>query len=46
MLVVGDREQETKEVSVREHRRGDQGSMGVQAFIDRLQKHVESRSMG
>jgi len=46
MLVVGDREQETREVSVREHRRGDQGSVVVEEFIERLHKQVESRSIG
>jgi threonyl-tRNA synthetase len=46
MLVVGDREQENDEVSVREHRRGDTGAVGVQAFIDQLQEAVHSRSKG
>ncbi len=43
MLVVGDREQEAEEVSLREHRRGDAGSVAVQAFIDRLEQEVRSR---
>ena len=30
MLVVGDREQEAKQVAVREHRRGDEGSVPVE----------------
>jgi threonyl-tRNA synthetase len=46
MLVVGDREQEAGEVGVREHRHGDQGSVGVEAFIERLKEQVESRSLG
>jgi threonyl-tRNA synthetase len=46
MLVVGDREQEANEVGVREHRHGDQGSVGVEAFTKRLQSQVESRSLG
>ena len=46
MLVVGDREQEAGEVSVREHRHGDLGSMGVDAFVESLQKQVQTRSMG
>ena len=46
MLVVGDREHEANEVGVREHRHGDQGSVGVEAFIERLQGQVESRSLG
>jgi threonyl-tRNA synthetase len=43
MLVVGDREQESEEVAVREHRRGDVGSVGLSEFIDRLNEQVESR---
>ena len=46
MLVVGDREQEAGEVGLREHGRGDAGTMAVQAFIDRLRSEVESRSRG
>ena len=44
MLVVGDREQEADEVALREHGRGDAGSLGVDAFIERLRTEVESRS--
>ena len=44
MLVVGDREQEAGEVSVREHRHGDLGSMRLEDFTERLQKQVETRS--
>jgi threonyl-tRNA synthetase len=44
MLVVGDREQENHEVSVREHRRGDAGAVGVQAFVGQAQNAVQTRS--
>jgi threonyl-tRNA synthetase len=44
MLVVGDREQESEHVSVREHRRGDIGSMPLGSFIDHLQEAVQSRA--
>ncbi len=44
MLIVGDREQESDEVAIREHRKGDVGSEAVQTFIDRLRSKVESRS--
>jgi threonyl-tRNA synthetase len=43
MLVVGDREQESDEVALREHRRGDAGSMAVEAFIERLDEESKSR---
>ncbi|HEX4281803.1 MAG TPA: threonine--tRNA ligase, partial [Solirubrobacteraceae bacterium] len=44
MLVVGDREQETQQVAVREHRRGDEGSVPVDEFVARVAQLVESRS--
>ena len=44
MLVVGDREQESGQVAVREHRRGDVGSEPVGAFIERLSEQVKSRT--
>jgi threonyl-tRNA synthetase len=46
MLVVGDREQDANEVGVREHRHGDQGSVGVDAFTERLWEQVRTRSTG
>jgi threonyl-tRNA synthetase len=46
MLVVGDREQENREVSVRRHREGDEGSVAVHAFVQGLRERVDSRSMG
>ena len=44
MLVVGDREEEREQVSVREHRRGDVGSMPVEEFNGRLSERVKSRA--
>ena len=45
MLVVGDREAESDEVSVREHRGGDAGAVPVHAFAERLAAESKSRSM-
>jgi threonyl-tRNA synthetase len=45
MLVVGDREQERDEVSVREHRHGDTGKTSVESFIERLAREVANRLM-
>ncbi len=45
MLVVGDREQESDEVSLREHRRGDEGSLKVDEFAKRLTEQITSRSI-
>jgi len=44
MLVVGDREAETGEVAVREHRRGDTGSEPVDALVERLVAASADRS--
>jgi threonyl-tRNA synthetase len=44
MLVVGDREAEHDEVSVREHRAGDTGAVSVQAFAQRVLEETERRS--
>ena len=44
MLVVGDREAEADEVSVRRHREGDEGSMPVDALIDRLRTAIDERA--
>jgi threonyl-tRNA synthetase len=44
MLVVGDREEESDQVALREHRRGDAGSVAVGPFIERLEDMVKTRS--
>jgi len=44
MLVVGDREQGAEEVSLREHRHGDAGSIAVSEFCDRLANEMNTRS--
>ena len=45
MLVVGDREQEADQVAVREHHRGDTGSVPVQDLLERLQEAVRTRAL-
>ncbi|MEA2211675.1 MAG: threonyl-tRNA synthetase [Solirubrobacteraceae bacterium] len=44
MLIVGDREQEGRQVSVREHRSGDTGSLVVNEFAAQVQELVDSRA--
>ncbi len=44
MLVVGDREQESDEVALREHRAGDQGLVSVEAFSDRVRAEIDARA--
>jgi threonyl-tRNA synthetase len=46
MLVVGEREESSEQVGVREHRRGDTGSESVGAFIERLDEQVKTRATG
>jgi threonyl-tRNA synthetase len=46
MLVVGDREADQDEVSVREHRAGDTGAVTVRAFAQRVLEQTKSRSTG
>ena len=43
MLVVGDRERDTGEVSVRRHREGDQGALGVDELIERMRVEIDAR---
>lgn len=45
MLVVGDKEAESGEVSVRGRKAGDLGSMTVEAFIEKLREEVDSKAM-
>jgi threonyl-tRNA synthetase len=44
MLVVGDREAEQDEVSVREHRAGDTGAVSIDAFAQRVTDESKSRA--
>jgi threonyl-tRNA synthetase len=46
MLVVGDREAESGEVSVREHRGGDTGSVPAAAFAERIMNESRKRGGG
>jgi threonyl-tRNA synthetase len=44
LLVVGDREASSDEVSVRRHGEGDQGATGVEAFANRLSSESYTRA--
>jgi len=43
MVVLGDKEVEKNEVSVRHRRKGDLGSMSAQVFVDRLHDEITNR---
>jgi threonyl-tRNA synthetase len=45
MLVVGRREAEGREVSVRRRGSGDQGAVSVDAFVSTVQAEVEALGM-
>lgn len=45
MLVVGDREAQAGEVSVRNRKSGDQGAVGVDDFVSRLGQLITSKSL-
>jgi threonyl-tRNA synthetase len=45
MLIVGDREQDADALAIRRHGKGDEGSTPFEAFKERLQREVHTRSM-
>jgi threonyl-tRNA synthetase len=45
MLVMGDKEQEAAAVSVRRHKKGDQGSMAVADLLGTLVAEIENKSI-
>ncbi|EMR04496.1 Threonine--tRNA ligase [Cesiribacter andamanensis AMV16] len=40
MLIVGEKEQEQRQVAVRRHGQGDQGSVSLQAFVDQFKEEI------
>jgi threonyl-tRNA synthetase len=44
MLVVGDKEAEARQVSVRRHREGDLGAMAIEDFAARAREEIDNRS--
>jgi threonyl-tRNA synthetase len=44
MLVIGRNEQEAGEVSLRRHRKGDEGRLGVKELIAKLREEIDHRS--
>jgi threonyl-tRNA synthetase len=45
MLIIGAKEQELNQVSVRHRDRGDEGSVGVEEFVEKLTAEIRSRSL-
>jgi threonyl-tRNA synthetase len=46
LLVVGDRERDSGQVALREHRVGDRGTMALSELIDELAERAKTRSRG
>jgi threonyl-tRNA synthetase len=45
MLVIGAKEQESKQVSVRHRDRGDEGVLGIDQFIELVVTEIRSRAL-
>lgn len=45
MLIIGAKEQESNQVSIRHRDRGDEGSLGVTEFVERVTSEIRSRSL-
>ena len=45
MLVIGEREQDQNQVSIRHRDRGDEGSVSVDEFRDKVTEEIRSRSL-
>jgi threonyl-tRNA synthetase len=45
MLVVGEKEQTNKTVSVRQHKKGDQGTMTAEAFIAKILEAIKAKTL-
>jgi threonyl-tRNA synthetase len=43
MAIVGEKEMNAKTISVRQHKRGDQGALEIKQFIDNLQKEIADK---
>ena len=44
MVIIGQKEADSEEISLRRHRKGDQGSLTLQALKDMLVKEVRNKS--
>jgi threonyl-tRNA synthetase len=45
MLVVGEKEMTNKTVSVRQHKKGDQGTMTAEAFIAKILDAIKTKTL-
>lgn len=45
MVVVGEKEKESKRISVRKHKVGDQGSINLEEFLNKLNKEILDKTL-
>ena len=45
MLVIGAKEEESKQVTVRHRNRGDLGSVELSSFLEQVEKEIRERSL-
>jgi threonyl-tRNA synthetase len=45
MLVVGQKEKESGNVALRQHKKGDIGTMAMQAFVDKIIKEIKEKTI-
>jgi len=45
MLIVGEKEAESGQVSVRAHGQKDGGTMELPAFVERIKKEIETKAL-
>ena len=43
MIIVGEKEKEAGSISVRKHKEGDQGSLALSEFIDKIASEIKNK---
>jgi threonyl-tRNA synthetase len=43
MIIVGEKEQNSENISVRQHKKGDIGAFKMSDFIDKLAKEIKNK---
>lgn len=43
MIILGDKEKESGSISIRKHKEGDQGSLALSEFIDKIASEIKNK---
>ena len=43
MIIVGEKEQNANNISIRQHKKGDLGAFNLSEFIDKLAKEIKNK---